>query len=241
MGFFDQHKALILTVLICSLLLLTMYNIKLSNARGELEEMLVDLDHLQVEEPAKEEIQETVAEEQPQQPPQKNTQTHQAFNQNQQQREQTFQSRLNEIFEKNSAEQTASEEESTSTSEGEFSLNKNRKEKTQQRSDGNNVSEEISAKTGNIRNSSIAFSLVGRSASIIPNPIYTCDTSGKIVVNIIVNEDGNVTSTSINKGSSTSNNECLIDNALEYAAGAIFSKLRGRNAQKGTITYFFQG
>ena len=80
MGFFDQHKALILTVLICSLLLLTMYNIKLSNARGELEEMLVDLDHLQVEEPAKEEIQETEAEEQPQQPPQKNTQTHQAFN-----------------------------------------------------------------------------------------------------------------------------------------------------------------
>lgn len=241
MGFFDQHKALIITVLICSLLLLVMYNIKLSNARDEMEAMMIDLDHLELQEPVEEETEEAESEEQQQQPQQNNTQTHQAYNQNQQQRESSFQSRLNEIFEKNSAEQTASEEESTSTSEGEYSLNKNRREETRERSDGNNFSEEISAETGNLRNSSIAFSLVGRSASLIPNPIYTCDTSGKIVVNITVNEEGIVTGTSINKGSSTSNNECLIDNALEYAAGAVFSKLPGRNAQKGTITYFFQG
>ncbi len=241
MGFFDQHKALIITVLLCSFLLLVMYNIKLSNARDEMEAMMIDLDHLELQEPVEEETEEAESEEQPQQPQQNNTQTHQAYNQNQQQREQTFQSRLNEIYEKNSAEQTASEEESSPTSEGEFSINKNRTEERRQQSDGNNTSEEISAKTGNVRNSSIAFSLVGRSASLIPNPIYTCDTSGKIVVNITVNEEGIVTSTSINKGSSTSNNECLIDNALEYAAGAVFSKLRGRNAQKGTITYYFKG
>ncbi|GHA44822.1 hypothetical protein GCM10007103_27460 [Salinimicrobium marinum] len=241
MGFFDRHKALIITVLLCSLLLLVMYNIKLSNARDELEEMIIDLDHLKVEEPVAEEKEEAENEEQPQQPQQTSTQTHQAFNQNQQQRESSFQSRLNEIFEKNSAEQTASEEENSPTFEGEFRVNKNRSEERRERSDGNNTSEETSAKTGNVRNSSIAFSLVGRSASLIPNPIYTCDTSGKIVVNIVVNEDGNVTDTSINKSSSTSNNECLVDNALEYAAGAVFSKLGGRNAQKGTITYYFQG
>lgn len=242
MGFFDQHKALIITVLLLSLLLLLMYNIRLSNARNDRQETLVDLENFQLEEPepAEEDPEQPEAEETPAPQPSQ-TRTHQAFNQNQQQRESDFESRLNEIFEKNSAEQEASEVEETSTSEGDVQINSNPKNKTQERSDGNDTSEDISAKTGNYRNSSISFSLVGRSAYQIPNPIYTCDTPGKVVVNIVVNEEGRVTDTDINKASSTSSNECLVDRALEYAAGASFSRLNGRNSQKGTITYYFQG
>ena len=239
--FFDEHKALIITILLFSLLLLLMYNIRLSNNNAEMQEMLVNLEQLRQEEPEEQQTEEPEEPEERPTPPQTNVQTHQAFNQNREVTTENFQQRLDEIFEKNSAEQTASEEESTESSQGEFNLSQNSRNRVQERSDGNNTSDATSAKSGTMRNSSIAFSLVGRSAYNIPNPIYTCDTSGKIVVNIIVNAQGAVTRTSLNKGSSTSTNDCLVDNALEYAAGALFSPLNGRNEQKGTITYFFQG
>ncbi len=241
MGFFDQNKALIITVLLLSLLLLLMYNIKLSNARNERQETLVDLENFQVEEPETEEAPEPAEEQEPPAPQPSPQRTHQAYNQNQQQRTSDFDTRLQEIFEKNAAQQTASETEDAATTEGDVDLNTNKQEQARQRSDGDNSSEEISANTGNYRNSSISFSLVGRSAYQIPNPIYTCDTPGKIVVNIVVNQEGRVTDTAINKASSTSSNECLIEKALEYAAGASFSRLSGRDSQKGTITYYFQG
>lgn len=241
MGFFDENKALIITILLFSVLLLLMYNIRLSNNNAEIQEMLVNLEQLRQEEPEEQEEENPAEQEETPPPTQSTVQTHQAFNQDREETSENFQQRLDEIFERNSAEQTASEEERTESAEGDFNLSQNRRNQAQKRSDGNNTSEETSAKSGTMRNSSIAFSLVGRSAYNIPNPIYTCDTSGKIVVNITVNAQGAVTSTSINKGSSTSTNECLVDNALEYAAGALFSRLDGRNEQKGTITYFFQG
>lgn len=245
MGFFDQNKALIITVLLISLLLLLMYNIRLSHSNNEMRETLLNLESLETEEPLEEEEQELEPESEEEQPPptEPSVETHQAYNQDQEESQSNFQDRLDEIFEKNSAEQTASEEENEeiNNTEGSVALNESNREEVQEQSDGNNSSENISTQQGTLRNSSISFSLVGRSAIDIPNPIYTCDTSGKIVVNITVDEEGTVTGTSINKASSTSNNECLVDNAIDYAAGALFSGLNGRNAQKGTITYYFQG
>ncbi|WP_424492467.1 hypothetical protein [Salinimicrobium sp. GXAS 041] len=241
MGFFDQNKALIITVLLLSLLLLLMYNIQLSNTKKERQETLVDLENFKVEEPEVEKAPEPAEEQEPSAPQPSQQRTHQAYNQNQQQRTSDFETRLQEIFERNASQQTASETDEATTSEGDVNLNTNKQEKAQQQSDGDDFSEEISPNTGNYRNSSISFSLVGRSAYQIPNPIYTCDTRGKIVVNILVNEEGRVINTSINKVSSTSSNECLVDRALDYAAGASFSRLSGRNEQKGTITYYFQG
>ena len=111
---------------------------------------------------------------------------------------------------------------------------------TQKKSDGDRSSEKISTQTGGTDRSSISFNLVGRSAVDLPNPIYTCDRSGKVVVNITVNENGRVLTTSINKGSSTTSNECLAEQALQYASIAIFSSLAGRQNQPGTITYNFK-
>lgn len=242
MGLFEENKALIITVLLFSILLLLMYNIKISNANREFKEMLVDLEQYQPEETPEEEEQEQQAQEEEALAPRETTvRTHQAFNQNTQETSENFQDRLDEIFERNAAEQTAAEEESTETGQGEYSIARNTRNRAQQQSDGNNTTEETSTNTGSLADSSISFSLVGRTALEIPNPIYTCDVSGKIVVNIVVNSDGFVTDTSINKGSSTSSNQCLRENALLYAAGAVFSRLAGRDSQKGTITYYFQG
>ena len=238
MDFFDRHKALIITVLIFSILILLMYNIKMSNESKMIQETLIQLNDLRTTPPPEEEPEELEPAEP--QPPTPTVQTHQAFNQNQEESQRNFESRLDEIFQKNAAQQEAAEEEAAQTSRGEVALNNTRKERRQEASQGNNNSQETSVKEGSLRNSSIAFSLVGRTAVFIPNPIYTCDRQGRVVVNITVNATGDVVDTSINKNASSTSNQCLTDMALEYAADAKFSRLAGRNSQPGTITYNFQ-
>ena len=78
------------------------------------------------------------------------------------------------------------------------------------------------------KNSSISYSLVDRSHTFLPVPIYLCERGGKIVVNITVNGEGEVVDAYIN-ASSSSENGCLIDHALEYAREARFN----RDAKKG--------
>lgn len=240
MDFFEEHKALIITVLLFAVLFLAMVNINIFRSNQKVRETLIELNDLRPQEQPEPEEQEQ--EKQPETPDVKrpSLETHQAFNQNQEEAKKNFESRLDEIFQKNSASQEASEEESTNPSEGDLNLEQNRRQKKQKASEGNNSSEDLSTQKGTLRNSSISFSLIGRSAIDIPNPIYTCDTEGKVVINIRVDADGQVTETSINKKSSTTNNECLTEMALEYARGARFSKLAGRSSQPGTITYYFQ-
>ncbi|MFD1094811.1 energy transducer TonB family protein [Salegentibacter chungangensis] len=235
MDFFDRHKALILTVLTCSVLILALYNFQLSKKQEKANEMLVNLDQF-VKEQA--EAEEKPEEKEPARPAPKSPETHRAFNENQEARQENFDRQLNEIFEKNSAESEAASE--NEASEGDYSISKAKKAEKKKSSDGNDASEKISKKSGGLRNSSISFSLKGRSAIDIPNPVYTCDTPGKVVINIEVDSNGRVTETSYNKASSGSSNECLIEQALEYAQGARFSSLPGRDSQPGTITYNFK-
>jgi TonB family protein len=238
MDFFDRHKALIITLLIFGILILGLYNFNLSNSNQKAREFLVDLDNYRLEEQAEPEPEPEEAEQQPQTRP--SMQTHRAFNEEQEARNENFDQQLNEILDRNSANREESSENEAESSSGDYNIANTPRERPQQRSDGNNTTNETSTQSGGIDNSSITFSLVGRSAVHIPNPIYTCDRAGKVVVNITVDAQGRVTSTSLNKGSSTSSNQCLTENALQYAAGAIFSQLPGRNSQPGTITYYFQ-
>lgn len=198
--------------------------------------MLVDLE----EYTSAEETEEEIPEEDPEAQTDKNSpETHRAFNENQEAREENFNRELDEALEKNSAQQEeSSESESEASTEGDFTTGS--KSETNKRSDGDDSSKDISTQSGSLRNSSISFSLRGRNAISIPNPIYTCDLPGKIVVNITVNAEGRVTETSINKASSSTDNKCLTERALEYAKNAVFSQLAGRNEQPGTITYNFK-
>ena len=234
--FFDKHKALILTVLSFAVLMLALYNFKLANNNQETAEMLVDLEQFKVTE--KEEV--DPEEPQAQQQNRRNIQTHQAYNQDKETREADFKNQLDKIFEKNSAQEEQAENEDNEGSEGNYALNKKNSEEKKKRSDGDDSAEEASQKSALYDYSSISFSLKGRNAVKIPNPVYTCDTAGKVVINITVDANGYVTDSSVNKSSSTTTNECLTDRALEYSAGARFTKLAGRDSQIGTITYHFR-
>lgn len=240
MGFFDKHKALIITILSMLILLLLLFNITLNPSDNNFAKTIINLERLDEDQ---EQAAQSPSEEIRPQTPQSTSssvRTHQAFNQEQEAREENFQQRLEEIFERNSVQQDASESDTRSVEDGDYSLDPS-SEQQQERSDGDNTSARQSQQTGSLQNSSISFSLVGRAARIIPNPVYTCDAIGKIVVNIRVNDHGEVQSTTINKASSTSTNQCLEERALEYAAQARFSEVPGRNSQIGTITYHFQG
>lgn len=88
-------------------------------------------------------------------------------------------------------------------------------------------------------NSSVQYSLKGRTDLNLDPPIYLCQVSGKIIVNITVNAAGDVTEAYINN-QSTSQNECLRDHALEYAKTARFSSAKV-DSQIGSITFNFRG
>lgn len=90
------------------------------------------------------------------------------------------------------------------------------------------------------KNSSVSYSLVDRIHTFLPTPIYLCEKGGKIVVNITVNHEGNVVDTQIN-ASSSSENGCLIDHALEYAKESKFNRNPKKASQLGTITFLFRG
>ena len=93
---------------------------------------------------------------------------------------------------------------------------------------------------GNNTKSSIRFSLANRKKVFIPIPVYLCEVDGKIVVNITVNSRGNVVDAYVNT-SSTSDNECLIGHALDYAKKSQFNANPAKENQVGSITFFFIG
>lgn len=87
--------------------------------------------------------------------------------------------------------------------------------------------------------STLTYSLKGRTLTYYKTPRYLCEYGGKIVVTIKVNGSGDVYDAYIN-GSSNSNNQCLIDHAIEYAKSVQFNTSE-RTDHLGTITFLFKG
>ncbi|MBU2950716.1 hypothetical protein KO493_08410 [Tamlana agarivorans] len=88
--------------------------------------------------------------------------------------------------------------------------------------------------------SSISYSLPNRTKVYIPIPIYLCEVDGKIIVNVTVNANGDVVDSYVNTASN-SENECLMERALEYANRSRFSRDPKQKSQLGTITFMFVG
>lgn len=85
----------------------------------------------------------------------------------------------------------------------------------------------------------VTFYLKNRKRRYIPIPVYKCKGGGKVVVDIIVNPEGRIIQTSISKDSETQD-ECLFQTALEYAARSRFNiDYNALQRQKGNITYIF--
>ncbi len=86
----------------------------------------------------------------------------------------------------------------------------------------------------------IYYDLQGRNHTYLPIPIYMCEGSGKVVLQIEVNQKGQVENASIMEGESTTRDECLIETALQTALISRFeANDNAPRIQKGTLTYLF--
>lgn len=85
------------------------------------------------------------------------------------------------------------------------------------------------------------FDLNGRSLGPggLPMPVYNVQDEGRVVVTIVVDPQGHVVSTSINKRTNTVN-PSLRKAALDAARKARFNAISGVDNQSGTITYYFK-
>ncbi len=135
----------------------------------------------------------------------------------------------------------AIEEANNSWSKGMSFTEKPKKEKKTKFSNSESAKKNEAVVKGGNRNTTISYQLVKRTAMDLPNPVYTCYGSGKIVINIEVNSLGKVVKNSYNKTASTTGNSCLIDAALDYSKHARFNTVASKASQLGTITFNFPG
>jgi len=115
----------------------------------------------------------------------------------------------------------------------------NKTEKTA--SESKEISEKQIASKKVASRTTIRYNLAERNALELPNPVYTCDNGGKVVITIEVNDYGKVIRASYNKKGSTTENGCLIDSALDYARTSKFTSKKDRKRQLGSISYSFPG
>ncbi|WP_204344206.1 energy transducer TonB family protein [Psychroserpens algicola] len=250
MNFIEKHKALIITTLIAGTLLLAMFSLSIKKKAEFIAESYYEIEP-QTEEEIKELERIKALEELDNATPK----TNQAFNEDEEFKEMMRNFKSMNSHHEEEAQETPEETSEDASQEPEELMSSNapyNSSKTYALNDkerktfnkANDVLAMHSAKKdaknskGNSA-SSVSFSLSKRTKVKLPPPVYLCETAGKIIVNITVNAQGQVTDTYINS-SSSSDNQCLIDTALEYAKNALFSGAE-RKSQIGSITYYFQG
>ena len=249
MRFLDQHKALLITFLITGTLVLAMFGFHITKNSEFISESYYEIEPQTIEELK-------ALEEQLKAEEALRATTNEAFNEDQEFKEmmKNFKSMASNDFEKTIQKQEEVTEGSTETQDNIITSNSNYNSSKQyaiqdnERKSFNKVKDILASqskkKTTNDskanRNSSVSFSLKNRTKVKLPPPVYLCEVTGKIIVNITVNSNGIITDTYINSSSSSSN-QCLIDHALEYAQNAIFSADASTKSQIGSITYYFKG
>ncbi len=85
----------------------------------------------------------------------------------------------------------------------------------------------------------VSYELSGRHHVWMPAPVFKCRKSGTVVVNIVVNGNGNVLSAEINKSKSSSDDPCIIEAAVRDAERSRFNEST-TDRQQGAITYIFK-
>ncbi|WP_340199699.1 hypothetical protein [Ascidiimonas sp. W6] len=251
----NRQLSFIITFFIMCLIALTLFNISLSGIKEPeyLFEMALDEEELLLEEIPMEE----------EKPMDDIAKTHMAYNQDAKSK---FEEELKEFktleelmeeakntesedAENSDKESNDSSEETQNESENELLTSadgrgsvatKSEIKKRTIDSKGDNTTDEVKKATNVFRrNTTISYSLKDRMHTKLPNPIYTCEQNGKIVINIKVDRYGNVLEASHNKSSSNSSNGCLVDNAIAYALRSKFES-GVKDNQLGSITYSFQ-
>lgn len=242
MNFIEQHKAIIITVLLTGIIILGMFSIQLRQKN----ELITESYFLIEPEPAKTETIVQNMEEIT------GPSTDKAFNEDQEYKDmmRNFKTVSADDFER---APKASEETEASEVEEEASINKSYTNgnayalKAEETKSYKKLQEELKKRLDNKKQadehakteSTLTYSLKDRTLSYYKTPRYLCEYGGKIVVNIKVNSSGEVYDAYIN-GSSNSSNQCLIYHAIEYAKSVHFSTSE-RSNQIGTITFLFKG
>ncbi len=219
MEFIEKHKALIITSMLMGIFVLSLYNINMMNKQKEQSEILMEIpeEFLVKEEEPEEEMMEQedrqlIA----------SKRTHSAYNEDFEDHDE-IEERIKSLTE---VEKAAEEIQETQTSEDDIAIDEKKEKPKPEEEETNN------------RNSSLTYSLKNRKSIDLPNPVYTCNGSGRVVVKIEVNKNGYVIDAKVDKKKSTTRNECLFDNAMEYARQALFSR-SDLEEQQGSITYYF--
>ena len=227
MNFNYSYRAFLITSLLFGFLFTILFGVKIkSKLRAEEESHAIEFDTEIIEE-------ENLA----QSTEQISIETNQAFNE--------AEAFIRELeHERDALDQENSETELTEET-SEESLEKTSPDRTKKVPKAVSESKKNSEKT--IANKSVAtrttirYNLAERTALELPNPVYTCDSGGKVVITIEVNDYGKVTKASYNKKASTTENGCLIDSALMYARRSKFTSKKDRKKQLGSISYSFPG
>jgi len=228
MQFIDKHKASIITFLIMGIVILSLYNISMIKKQKEQAEILMEIPEEFLAEQEQEELKEEPLAEETRQLDNARR-THSAYNEDFEDHDEVEQ-RIKSLLE--SDESSAGDE--APETQGEAALEEEKDEIAEVKKEKEKLEE---GETNN-RNSSLTYALKDRKAIDLPNPVYTCNGSGKVVVKIEVNKNGYVVDAKVDKRKSNTRNECLFDNAMNYARQALFSKSE-LEEQEGIITYFF--
>ena len=233
----NKQLSFIITFCLMGIVVLTAYNIKLRDQQEE--EYLYELSF------DEELLEEEIPEEEPQK--MQELETHMAYNEAKESRfaqeldEFKTLEELQEEIDKMEAEQEAGDELNELSENLNLAKEYTEKLKKQKEAMEKLLKEEKKEPANIIRRTTITYSLTDRYELKIPNPIYTCESFGKVVINIQVDDQGRVTDAEFNQKSSTTTNGCLVDNAIYYALQARFNAESGKLKQLGTITYLFQG
>ncbi len=107
------------------------------------------------------------------------------------------------------------------------------------------VASEIKQKTDEKKNEKrytgptrIEYTLEGRTDRFIHIPVYKCQRGGKVVIDIVVNQEGEVINASV--ASSSTDEICIIETALQSASVSLFNiDLNADPRQRGKISYEF--
>ena len=259
MQFIERYKALIITALITSTIVLAVFNLSLVKKAKRMAESYYEVEPETIEEMAEEleKIKQLTSSE--------SNNTNQAFNNDSDYKKmmKSFKTLDIDDFEENAKQTETTEtteaetldntsnqaaEDNTVSSDEVSAYNKvsdvlamRSAKRRAEASNGDNSSDKTGTYSSSNPNSNIQFSLKNRKMRNNPIPIYLCEVGGKIVVNITVNHLGRVTATSINTAASSSTNECLTDHALEYAQEARFTSDASKSSQIGTVTFYFKG
>ncbi len=112
--------------------------------------------------------------------------------------------------------------------------------KGNQGSENGSVDSKNRGKGNGLGNKGISFSLKGRNPRFLPKPEYNLQLSGIVVVEVTVDQDGNVVKANPGIKGSTILDATLLNAAQKAALKAKFDvKHNAPTYQKGTITYHF--